>query len=135
MRSMYHSCHLVHGDLSEYNLLYLDGKLIFIDVSQSMEHEHPRAMDFLRMDCRNVTSFFRKRRGNSASILFLSPMALFNFILDDDVPEQGQEERLQVRVVVGVREACSSTAKRRADKEVEEAVFMNSFIPRNLHQV
>lgn len=34
MRNMYRKCRLVHGDLSEYNLLYMDGVLIFIDVSQ-----------------------------------------------------------------------------------------------------
>lgn len=33
----------------------------FIDVSQSVEHEHPRAMDFLRIDARNVTQFFTKK--------------------------------------------------------------------------
>lgn len=34
MRNMYQKCRLVHGDLSEYNLLYMEGRLIFIDVSQ-----------------------------------------------------------------------------------------------------
>ena len=34
---MYHKCRLVHGDLSEYNLLYMEGLLIFIDVSQASE--------------------------------------------------------------------------------------------------
>jgi RIO1 family len=47
-------CRLVHGDLSEYNLLYHQGKLYVIDVSQSMEQDHPHALDFLRMDCRSV---------------------------------------------------------------------------------
>ena len=51
MRTMYHSCRLVHGDLSEYNILYARGQLLFIDVSQSVEHDHPRALEFLRMVC------------------------------------------------------------------------------------
>jgi len=31
---MFQDCKLVHGDLSEYNMLYHDGALYFIDVSQ-----------------------------------------------------------------------------------------------------
>ena len=34
MRRMHHDCRLVHGDLSEYNMLYHEGQLYFIDVSQ-----------------------------------------------------------------------------------------------------
>ena len=33
---------------------------IFIDVSQSVEHEHPNALEFLRIDCKNVNDFFRR---------------------------------------------------------------------------
>ncbi len=62
MRNMYQKAGLVHGDLSEYNMLYQKGLLYFIDVSQSVEEDHPRALDFLRMDCKNVTDFFRKVR-------------------------------------------------------------------------
>ena len=36
MRRMYHECNLVHGDLSEYNLLWHHGRAIIIDVSQSV---------------------------------------------------------------------------------------------------
>ena len=31
-----------------------------IDVSQSVEHDHPNALVFLRKDCENAISFFRK---------------------------------------------------------------------------
>lgn len=31
---------------------------------QSVEHDHPHALDFLRMDCRNVNDFFRRKVTN-----------------------------------------------------------------------
>ncbi len=34
VRTLYQKCRLVHADLSEYNLLYMDGKSWMIDVSQ-----------------------------------------------------------------------------------------------------
>ncbi|MDA8486959.1 hypothetical protein NNO07_28260, partial [Pseudomonas resinovorans] len=40
MRLMYHRCRLVHADLSEYNILFHEGHLWIIDVSQSVEHDH-----------------------------------------------------------------------------------------------
>lgn len=35
IRTLFHKCRLIHADLSEYNLLYLDGKVWIIDVSQA----------------------------------------------------------------------------------------------------
>ena len=61
MRIMFQKCKLVHGDLSEYNILYKKGNVYFIDVSQSVEHEHPSAMDFLAHGLFNVTAFFSKK--------------------------------------------------------------------------
>ena len=60
-RKMFHECKLVHGDLSEFNLLYHEGKAFFIDVSQSVEHDHPHALEFLRKDLHNVNEFFRRK--------------------------------------------------------------------------
>eukprot|EP01051_Picozoa_sp_SAG22_P001665 SAG22_NODE_68_length_22846_cov_32.458258_8_plen_88_part_00 len=57
----YHEAKLVHGDLSEYNILWHRKQLWFIDVSQSVEHDHPSAFDFLRKDCENITAFFRAK--------------------------------------------------------------------------
>lgn len=61
VRIMYHECRLVHADLSEYNILYHEGHLWIIDVSQSVEHDHPRAYDFLRADIGHVDEYFAKR--------------------------------------------------------------------------
>ena len=64
MRVMYGVCGLVHADLSEYNILYHQRMPYIIDVSQSVEKDHPMASEFLRMDCRNVTTFFKRRARN-----------------------------------------------------------------------
>ena len=40
----------MHGDLSEYNVLYLRGALQVIDVSQSVEHDHPQALESARVE-------------------------------------------------------------------------------------
>lgn len=55
MWKLYNKCKLVHADLSEYNMLYYDGSIVIIDVSQAVEHDHPMALEFLRKDCTNIT--------------------------------------------------------------------------------
>lgn len=87
MRTLYQKCKLVHGDLSEYNILYFEvikillnkpfskhvlfftltflkhhfdlsvvqGHLYIIDVSQSVDLDHPSALDFLKEDCLHVS--------------------------------------------------------------------------------
>jgi len=77
MRTMYHKCRLVHADLSEYNILYWKGKLWIIDVSQSVEHDHPYALEFLRKDSTNITNFFKKGGVDTMTV-----HELFDFITD-----------------------------------------------------
>jgi len=52
-------CGLVHADLSEYNILYMNGKLFLIDFGQAVRLDHPNADKFLSKDCTNITTFFR----------------------------------------------------------------------------
>ena len=60
MRRLY-GAGLVHGDLSEYNLIIHDGELVVIDLGQAVTVHHPNADDFLKRDCRNVASFFGRQ--------------------------------------------------------------------------
>lgn len=53
--------HLVHGDLSPYNILVWEKKPQIIDVSQAVLVTHPDAMRLLKNDFRNVVSFFRTK--------------------------------------------------------------------------
>ena len=60
MRRLY-SAGLVHGDLSEYNMIIHDGELVVIVLGQAVTVHHPNSDDFLRRDCENVASFFRRQ--------------------------------------------------------------------------
>jgi RIO kinase 1 len=53
-----------------------------IDVSQSVEHDHPMALDFLRRDCAVMNDFFRKN-----NTYVLTTLALFNFITDISITD------------------------------------------------
>ena len=55
------SAGLVHGDLSEYNVLVHDGEIVVIDVGQAVTHHHPNSDALLATDCENVTDFFRRQ--------------------------------------------------------------------------
>uniref|UniRef100_A0A8B9GZP9 Serine/threonine-protein kinase RIO3 n=1 Tax=Astyanax mexicanus TaxID=7994 RepID=A0A8B9GZP9_ASTMX len=76
MQQLYKECNLVHADLSEYNMLWHDGQVWLIDVSQSVEPTHPHGLEFLFRDCRNVATFFQKSGVAEA----LSVYELFNTV-------------------------------------------------------
>jgi RIO kinase 1 len=50
--------HLVHGDLSPYNIVVWDKKSYIIDVSQAVLVSHPDAARLLENDFRIVATFF-----------------------------------------------------------------------------
>lgn len=51
-----------HGDLSAYNLLAEDDRLVIIDLPQVVDIVgNPHGMDFLARDCRNVCAWFTAR--------------------------------------------------------------------------
>lgn len=57
---LYKKAELVHADLSEFNILYGD-QPYFIDMGQSVTRDHPRALQFLMRDIRNVNRYFKNR--------------------------------------------------------------------------
>ena len=60
MRRLYRAG-LVHGDLSEYNMIIHDGELVVIDLGQAVTVHHPNAGEFLDRDCENVAAFFTRQ--------------------------------------------------------------------------
>jgi RIO kinase 1 len=57
---MYQKAGLVHGDLSEFNMLYFNDSLTIIDVSQAVSISHANANFLLERDLTNILNFFAK---------------------------------------------------------------------------
>jgi len=134
MRRMFQVCRLVHADLSEYNILYVstlsvtysryhDNHPYIIDVSQSVEHDHPRSYDFLRNDIRNVKDYFARQAG----FPMLSLRRMWDFIVDENV-STGDTEADLLQII-------QQWLDQPATDMDDDAVFMSSFIPRSLSEV
>jgi RIO kinase 1 len=52
---------IVHGDLSEYNVVVHESQLYVIDVGQAVTIHHPNSDGFLERDCLNVANFFARQ--------------------------------------------------------------------------
>ncbi|KAJ5991519.1 hypothetical protein N7499_003936 [Penicillium canescens] len=132
MRVMYQTCRLVHADLSEYNILYHKERLYIIDVSQSVEHDHPRSLEFLRMDIKNVSDFFRRK-----NVLTLPERTVFQFIISPDGPTEiaaGSEEmNAAIEKLLIARE--EGDEEQQEAEDVDTAVFRQQYIPQTLEQV
>lgn len=107
VRRLYHCARLVHGDLSEYNILLcpsyfiensgncerkdepnVEGlEIVLIDFGQAVEHQHPSAKSLLERDLSMVRRFFVKQ-----SISVLSDTDAMKFILDPCQNERGEDE-------------------------------------------
>ncbi|XP_067838074.1 serine/threonine-protein kinase RIO1 [Heptranchias perlo] len=127
MRRMYKDARLVHADLSEFNILYHNGGIYIIDVSQSVEHDHPCALEFLRKDCLNISEFFRKH-----DVAVMTVRELFEFVTDPSITEDNLDSYLQKAMEI----ATDRTEEERSNQDkVDEEVFKNAYIPRTLNEV
>jgi len=68
VQRLYRKADLVHGDLSEYNIMMWKGKPVVFDVGQGVPTSHPMAEFFLRRDLTNVNRFFRRLGVNVLSV-------------------------------------------------------------------
>lgn len=137
VRKMFIRSRLIHGDLSEFNLLLYRGRVVVIDVSQSVEQHHPLAMDFLRRDLVNITRFFRSKGHRD----LFSLQELFSFVVTPGTERWGSWTRSvgpdNVEEVIAhlkeMREARETPAGMTDEQaEVDEQVFLNINVPRGL---
>ena len=129
MKRMYQNCKLVHADLSEYNVLYHQKKLYIIDVSQSVEHDHPRSLEFLRMDIKNVSDFFKRK-----NVDILPEQVIFGFVISFDTTQEPALTQALEKLFVD-RPAEKEGGQAAAQQEVDDEVFRKQYIPQTLEQV
>jgi RIO kinase 1 len=60
VRQLYQKAQLVHGDLSEYNIMIANSKPIIFDFAQSVPPQHPMARTFLERDLKQLNEYFSK---------------------------------------------------------------------------
>ena len=124
VRDLYTKARLVHADLSEFNILFDGKQLVVIDVSQAVEHDHPRALEFLRKDCCNINTFFRKYQ-----VPTLTHKELFEFTTNPEITDANADEYLDKLQSIAAARVLGD------EEKLEEEVFMKSYIPQRLNQV
>ncbi|MFX1337590.1 MAG: serine protein kinase RIO [Promethearchaeota archaeon] len=77
IKVLYQKARLVHGDLSEFNILYHNQKPVVIDISQAVSTEHPKAEVYLTRDIKNVFNYFEKQ-----GISNLDPKTFYYDVID-----------------------------------------------------
>jgi len=77
VKRVYFEAGLIHGDLSEYNIIIKeDGDFMLIDWPQFMKRSDPESEKYLKRDLEKIVSFFNKRFK-----LKLNPNQVLNYVL------------------------------------------------------
>ena len=104
MFRLYHGAQLIHGDLSEYNILVVPAHLVenkdssiedeqiehqavLIDFGQAVVKQHPESLNLLRRDLEMVRSFFIRQ-----GIQVMDEHQALAFILDPDRMEEDGDD-------------------------------------------
>ena len=62
VRRAYKDAHIIHGDLSPFNIILQQNQhILIIDWPQNVSTKHPNAMELLERDLRNVITFFQRK--------------------------------------------------------------------------
>jgi RIO kinase 1 len=133
MRRMFILCRLVHGDLSEYNMLLDESDNVFIiDVSQSVGVDHPRSLEFLKRDCLNVNLFFEKK---CESVISLQD--LFYFVINDQIgkPTNDNLELSESEEIILAGLLSPSPCFTGDTNRPDDSVFMQTWVPSCLAEV
>lgn len=129
VRTLFQTCKLVHADLSEYNILYHQKALWVIDVGQAVEHDHPYALEFLRKDCLNINTYFKKYVSK-----ILPLRSIFDFVVQP-LPVATEKDPQAIRKILTNQMSTMSQLSLSYQEEMDERVFLEAYIPRTLNEI
>jgi len=98
-----HKCHLVHADLSEYNLLYHDEEVFVIDFAQSVDMMHEHAFSYLYRDLCTVSNFFKRKGVHGVKTGF----ELLESIAGISLKDHSNDERSNEEMVMATEETLA----------------------------
>ena len=82
IKKLYNDAHLVHGDLSEFNILMDNSNPVIIDISQAVPLDHPNSIEFLIRDIKNIHWFFSQLK-----LKIPTPKEIYKYIIGTDENE------------------------------------------------
>ncbi|CAI5723560.1 unnamed protein product [Peronospora effusa] len=91
-RGLYQRAHLVHGDLSEYNILFShrEKRIWLIDFGQAVDRTHPGTEKLLRRDLHTINRFFQRGDLSEATvddIGLLSDEKVYDYVISEKPDE------------------------------------------------
>ncbi|KMU92054.1 extragenic suppressor of the bimD6 mutation [Coccidioides immitis H538.4] len=101
-----------------------------VDRDKSVEHDHPRSLEFLRMDIKNVSDFFRRKGVDT-----LPERTLFEFIISSEGPRMLNGSNEPMIDALEKLFATRSDSQDADNAELDTAVFRQQYIPQTLEQV
>ena len=85
VEKMVNDAQLVHGDLSEYNIMVFEGKPYIIDVSQAVDIDHPNSLELLKRDIENINRFFKDHGINVEDVESILSRLKISKVKTDDI--------------------------------------------------
>ena len=86
-------------------------ELWIIDVSQAVDLDHPRALDFLREDAAHINSYFRR-----VGVATLTTRELFEFVVDPNILAGNIDQVVEALMKVAASRPCATGEDEIAEK-------------------
>lgn len=80
IKRLYRTARLIHGDISEYNIMMWRGRPVIFDMAQAVLYSHPMASTFLKRDLQNLRRIFIRQ-----GVKVPSTDKLYRIIVEENV--------------------------------------------------